>query len=106
LLQLLPNQYRKDNLFKTNAVYSIPAQEDNFILKVKSPYGTEKIFLYASSTALGEAEVQPYGESLYRINDNLDEYSTKTRGIKTVSTEEEKLGAEFFEANWIIVTKQ
>lgn len=106
LLQLLPNQFRKDNLFKANEVYLVPDREDNFVLKVKSPFGAEKIFLYASSVALGEAEVQPYGESLYRIKGNLDGYSIKTRGIKTVKAEEEKMGTEFFKANCTITTKQ
>lgn len=106
LLQLLPNQYRKDNLFKANVVYSFPDQEDKFILKVKSPYGTEKIFMYASSVALGETAVKPYGESLYMINDNLAEYSAKTRGLKISSSGNETLGAEFFETNCLIVTKQ
>lgn len=105
LLQLLPNQYRKDNLFKANNVYIIPDVDDNFILKVQSPFGTEKIFLYASSAVLGEAEVKPYGESFYSINDNINEYSDKTRGVKKLNYEQEDQGAEFFETNCLIVTQ-
>lgn len=106
-IQIFPNHYRKDVLFKSNREYVIPDQNDNFILKVEPPFGNEKILLYASTNALGEADVKPIGESFYSISDNLDEFSEKTRGVKILSLEEggNKIGAEFYETICNLVTK-
>jgi len=106
-IQIFPNQYRKDDLFKSNREYIIPDQNDNFLLKVEPPFGTEKILLYASTNALGEADVKPIGESLYSISDNLDKFSEKTRGVKILSLEEggNKIGAEFYETSCNLITK-
>ncbi|MFX0135520.1 MAG: DUF4384 domain-containing protein [Candidatus Hodarchaeota archaeon] len=103
LIQILPNQYRKDNLFKGNREYMIPDKNDNFSLRIQPPFGTEKIRLYASINVLGKADITPFGKSFYNIRDNLDEYSEKTRGIDVVG--KENAGAEFFETSCPILTK-
>jgi len=106
LLQLLPNQYRKDNLFKTNQVYSVPDREDNFILKIQPPFGKEKITIYTSTAILGKIPVEQYGNSIYRVQNELKkDYSKKTRGVRIAESEQNNHVAEFYEANCTLITK-
>ena len=106
LLQLLPNQYRKNNLFKANELYSIPDQQDNFVLKVQPPFGAEKITLFASNTILGETPVEPYGNSIYHVQNELKkDYSRITRGVRISTSEPKSHVAEFYEANCTLSTK-
>ena len=107
LLQLLPNQYRKDNLFKANEVYSIPDREDNFVLKVQPPFGAEKITIYASNSLLGETPVEPFGDSIYSVQKELQkDYSRRTRGVRISKNEQNSPTAEFYEANCTLITTE
>ena len=43
IIQLLPNDYRKDNFFRGGVVYKIPGHGDEFDLKVTPPYGEDNV---------------------------------------------------------------
>ena len=79
LIQLLPNPYRKENYFQGGVVFELPSGNDQFNLEVIPPFGTEEITLYASSSPLGESEVESLG-AVYRVVS--DNFETQTRGIK------------------------
>lgn len=103
LIQILPNQYRKDNLFKGNREYLIPDKNDNFSLRIQPPFGTENIWLFASPNALGKVDIIPLGKSFFSIRNNLREYAAKTRGIEVA--EKDNSVADFFEKSCTILTK-
>ncbi|MFZ6008466.1 MAG: DUF4384 domain-containing protein [Nitrospirota bacterium] len=61
LLQLLPNPYRKDNYFSGGAIYEIPSGNDRFELEVSPPFGEENVFVYSSTSVLGDINVEDMG---------------------------------------------
>ncbi len=118
LIQLVPNLYRKDNYFRARQVYTIPAEDDKFILCVRPPLGNEKILVYASTAQPGKVNTQPIGNSLLKINNSLEETSVYSRSIEIFAKEENVSiqhtpleaqgkpvkGCDFYEAQWGIQT--
>lgn len=105
-LQLLPNPYRKDNYFNGGVIYEIPSGNDKFELDVTPPFGEENIVVYASSSPLGDINLQSQG-GIYRVTTEAKHVGEKTRGIKIKEKEAGKnAGAsEFFEGKVTIKTK-
>lgn len=101
LIQILPNPYREDNYFQGGVVYEIPSGPDRFELEVTPPFGEEDIILYASTSQLGNLDLEK-AESVYLVKSK--DLSEKTRGIKIVSKGEHKAG-EFFEEKLKIQTR-
>lgn len=50
VVQLLPNLFRPNNVFKGGATHSVPEARDGFSFRVQSPFGKEKIVFYASTS--------------------------------------------------------
>lgn len=107
LVQLLPNRYRGENYFNGGVVYEVPSGNDRFDLEVTPPFGEENIFVYASSSPLGDLSLQDAG-GIYRVKTAAKDVGEKTRGV----TITEKTGgkgtgaAEFFEGRLSVKTKQ
>lgn len=101
LIQILPNPYREDNYFQGGIVYEIPSGPDRFELEVIPPFGEEDIILYASTSQLGNLDLEK-AEGVYLVKSK--DLSEKTRGIKIVGKSESKAG-EFFEEKLKIQTK-
>jgi hypothetical protein len=80
VIQLLPNPYRQDNYFRAGITHEIPSTNDRFDLEVSPPFGTEDIVLFASTSPLGNVDVQPAG-AVYEIKVAYTEIGIKTRGI-------------------------
>lgn len=95
ILQLLPNQLRKDNYLKGGQVVAIPDAIDGFKLKVGPPYGKEKIIVYASSALQGEIASTPVGKSLIKVKSDLPTVGTAVRSISIKEAKND--GTEFFE---------
>lgn len=106
LAQLLPNPMRKDNFFPGGKVITIPSGADQFDLEVGPPFGTETIIVYASSSEIGDADMENMGDVVYAVKDNLEDLGVKTRGVKIVKKKEETsvAGAEFYEARCSLKT--
>jgi hypothetical protein len=103
-LQLLPNPSRGDNYFNGGVIYEIPSGNDRFELEVNPPFGEEKILVYASSTQLGQINVQAAG-AVYEVKTDAADVGVKTRGIQL----KEKMGGSkptesFFESKITIKT--
>ena len=107
LLQLLPNQHRKYNFFKGGEEFTIPGPGDRFNMEVGPPFGVENIIVYASNSPMGEVEVNKMGDSLYRVQGGLSNFSQKTRSVKIVTKDKlsTSQGAEFYEASCELITK-
>ncbi len=102
LVQILPNPYREDNYFQGGTVYEIPSGPDKFELEVAPPFGEEDIILYASTSQLGNLDLEK-AESVYLVKSK--DMGIKTRGIKIVGKSNQKLN-DFFEENIKIHTKK
>jgi hypothetical protein len=81
LIQLMPNPYRSDNYFNGGVIYEIPSGKDRFELEVSPPFGEESIILYASTTQLGELDLNAAG-GIYMVQTRSKEVGMKTRGVK------------------------
>jgi hypothetical protein len=82
LVQLLPNPDRKQNYFEANRVYEIPAAGDRFAMEVSPPFGDESLFLYASTTPLGDLELEAVEDGIYVVKTPAAQIDVKTRGIR------------------------
>lgn len=103
-LQLLPNPSRSDNYFNGGVVYEIPSGNDRFELEVNPPFGEEKILVYASSTELGQINVQAAG-AVYEVKTDAEDVGIKTRGIKLKEKSQGSKPTEaFFESKTTIKT--
>lgn len=106
LVQLLPNPYRKDNYFNGGTVYELPSGDDRFDLEVCSPYGVEKVTLYASTAPLGDLDVTPSG-GVYEVHTRPADVPHGTRGVKLVAKGSGSgipAAAEFAEASRDVTT--
>ncbi len=105
LVQLLPNPHRKNNYFNGSSIYEIPTAEDKFELEVIPPFGQERITVYASTSQLGELNLESLG-NVYRVKTERQDIGAITRGIKTKqkSKSGKSLPSEFFENNVTIRT--
>ncbi len=103
-LQLLPNPSRSENYFNGGVIYEIPSGNDRFELEVNPPFGEEKILVYASSTELGNINVQEAG-SVFEVKSNAEDVAVKTRGIQLKAKPQGSRPAEsFYEENILIKT--
>lgn len=100
-IQILPNPYRQDNYFQGGVVYEIPSGPDRFELEVTPPFGEESIIIFASTSQLGNIELEK-AESVYLVKSR--DIEEKTRGIKITEKGKERAG-EFFEGKLHIYTK-
>lgn len=106
LIQLLPNPYRQSNYFNGGSVYEVPTGVDRFALQVCAPFGTEKLFLYASTSPLGEIETRAAG-GVYTIQTQTKDLGQNMRGIQILPDNNKSNSAEvaeFAEAHWQITT--
>ena len=101
-IQLLPNDYRPDAVFRAGEIYRIPDVTDGFALEVKPPYGTERIVVYASEAPLGRVAMQPVGGGLNQLNGSRKDLGDATRAIRVRSKSRQ---AEFYEATWTFTTE-
>ena len=107
VLQLLPNPYRLDHYFNGGVIYEVPSGEDKFEIEVSPPFGQEVITVLASTTPLGEINLQPVG-GLYQVKTSAKDIGDRTRGVKIKKkVEGQDVGAaEFYEGKVVILTKQ
>lgn len=78
---MLPNPYRKDNYFNGGVIYEIPSGNDRFDLEVEPPFGEERIAVYASSSPLGDIDVEAIG-GVYQVKTAAADIPEKTRSVK------------------------
>jgi hypothetical protein len=105
LIQILPNPYRQNSYFNGGTVYEIPSGEDRFDLEVDSPFGTERLTLYASTSPMGDVNMTANG-GVYAVQVKASELASGTRGVKFVSKGSSPAVAEFVESSQEIVTTE
>ena len=96
-----------DHYFNGGVIYEVPSGEDKFEIEVSPPFGQEVITVLASTTPLGEINLQPVG-GLYQVKTSAKDIGDRTRGVKIKKkVEGQDVGAaEFYEGKVVILTKQ
>ncbi len=105
MLQLLPNPYRADNYFSGGVVYEIPSGNDRFELEVSPPFGEENIYVYASTSPLGDIKLKAEG-GVYQVKTKEKDIGGMTRAVKLKEKTGSKASAasEFFEEKAVLKT--
>ena len=106
IVQLLPNGYRKDTLFKGGRTYKVPDDRDGFDLKVTPPFGEDQIVVYASEVPLGDVPMENLGQGLSSFKGTRGALGVRTRGIAVapVASGGKSGPAEFYEGAWTLTT--
>ncbi|MBW2558239.1 MAG: DUF4384 domain-containing protein [Deltaproteobacteria bacterium] len=99
VLQLLPNNYRQISFFKRGKTYTIPDEGDRFNLEVRSPFGEERIIVYASGLPLSLRNMKTVAGGLYTYRGKETSLGKSVR--KSISIPENGT-AEFCESVWKI----
>jgi hypothetical protein len=106
IIQLLPNKYRLNNKFYGGREYIIPDDLDRFDLKVQSPFGLEKIFVFASTNKFSRNSGTPIGGGLIRLKDKISTVRHKVRSVAVISNSPDTIKGEFSESMWPLETTQ
>lgn len=105
IIQLLPNDYRKDSFFRGGIEYRIPDKADRFDLRVSAPYGEDQIVVYASEVPLGNVEMESAGQGLKLFRGSRKTLGARTRGISVLQGPgNSESSVEFYEAVWELKT--
>jgi hypothetical protein len=78
LVQLLPNAHRPDDYFQGGVRYDVPSALDRFVLRVKEPFGRESVTVYASTSRLGNIDMQQFG-AIFKVNTTPSSVATQSR---------------------------
>jgi len=100
VLQIFPNQHINENFIQANKLYTIPDDSDPYEFTVSSPFGEEKLTVYASTSQLGPLPMENHGPDFYKFKGDEEEYAFKTRGVKITNKE---VPSEFFQESCKIV---
>jgi Domain of unknown function (DUF4384) len=105
IVQLLPNDFRKETRFLGGKRYKIPDARDGFELKVTPPFGEDQIVVYASEVPLGEVDMDASGGGLSSFKGTRGALGVRTRGISVTAAQPGKpAAAEFYEGAWALTT--
>ncbi len=99
VFQLLPNNYRQISFFKRGKTYTIPDEGDRFNLEVQSPFGEERIIVYASDLPLSLRNMKMVEGGIYTYRGKETSLGKSVR--KSISIPENGT-AEFCESAWKI----
>ena len=109
MVQLLPNPHRSNNYFNGGTIYEIPSGEDKFELEVSPPFGSENVMVYASTSPLGDINLETEG-GIYQVKTKEADVGDRTRGVKIMGKEKAKesmpVPSEFFENTLTLKTIQ
>ena len=105
IIQLLPNDYRTLSSFKGGRVYTIPGPGDRFKLRVRAPFGREKVIVYAGEQPIGAIALEAVGAGLSSYGGTLDSLNRAVRAIEPVFSGGEPVNSEFYEATWALETR-
>lgn len=88
IIQILPNLFRTDAVFKGGVVYRVPGEGDRFRLRISPPFGTERFTVYGSTGKLGEISVKAVDSvtGLRFSSDDRTALARKTRGLSVEQT--------------------
>ncbi|MBW2557837.1 MAG: DUF4384 domain-containing protein [Deltaproteobacteria bacterium] len=106
MVQILPNPYRNENYFQGGVIYEIPSGNDRFDLEISPPFGEENISVYASTSPLGEIDLNTQG-GVYFVKTKAKDIGARTRGVTLTGkpTGKSSYASEFYENKAEIKTR-
>lgn len=111
-IQLLPNRFRKENMFKGATTYSVPSGADAFSLTISEPFGKEAIVVFASTAPMPDVSGQTTRSGLLVADSDRRDIALRMRGVTlttsdggTAGATQERAPGEFVEAEWRIETQ-
>ena len=104
IIQLLPNTYRTLSQFTGGQTYTIPGPGDRFKLRVRGPFGQEKVIVYASEQPISNISMEGAGAGLKSYRGTLNTLNRQMRTIEPVFVGNDPLNSEFYEGVWEIQT--
>ena len=106
-LQLLPNPDRKESYFNGRVVHEIPSGKDQFDLEVTPPLGEENVIVYASTTPLGEIELDTQG-AVYQVKTQIRNIGRQMRNVQLPepTVPGKPTSVEFFEDGVVVKTEK
>jgi hypothetical protein len=72
LIQILPNRYSDEGFFRAGNLLQIPAPNDRFEFVITAPFGTEKVWAFASSRPFPPPAGDPLENGLTLLRGNLN----------------------------------
>jgi hypothetical protein len=98
LFQILPSPCHANNYFQGGIVHEIPSHGDCYEIKADSFSTKDVVIFYASSSPLGELEIEREG-NIYVVRTSAKDLSKKVREVKFDTKPEQKRNpiAEFIE---------
>lgn len=82
LIQVIPNAYRKNSLYKKGLFIAVPDREEPFEFLVNPPFGTEKLWVFASSKKFPVLDGIPLNNGLKKLEKKLPEVFSAIRPAK------------------------
>lgn len=73
IVQLLPNPHHPENFFKSGLFIPYPAQNTNFDFTVQPPFGEDRVWAFASDTAVTSFNGHTLENGLARISMSIDQ---------------------------------
>lgn len=72
IIQLLPNQHQSSNYFKAGLFIPFPGQNANFDFTVQAPFGTDRVWAFASDEPITTLKGKSLENGLIRISESID----------------------------------
>lgn len=79
LIQVIPNHYRKKNFYKEGLFIAVPDRDEPFEFVVNPPFGTEKLWVFASSKQFPVLEGTRLDNGLMRLENPLTDILASIR---------------------------
>jgi len=72
LIQILPNRYSGDEMFRAGNYIEVPRRNDNYEFVIEGPFGVEHVWGFASTRPLPRLNGQDIGNGLVLLNGQID----------------------------------
>jgi len=79
LIQVIPNDYRKQNFYKEGLFIAVPDRNEPFEFVVNPPFGSEKLWVFASSEQFPALEGIKLENGLKKLENNMSEILASIR---------------------------
>lgn len=98
IIQIFPNEYKKENFIHGGIKYRIPGKGDKFNLIIQPPFGKENIILYASTLPIPDVPVSELEDSPFALfKGDIESLQTGVRGIKITGNKTPEFYSEALE---------
>lgn len=98
LIQILPNAYASNRLFRAGSVIEVPAVDDPFEFVIEAPFGVERVWAFAASRPFPRLDGKTLESGLVILSGEMNSI------VKRLRAHAEELDALYAEAKTTITT--